>query len=1032
MEISDSFFQNEQVIDRGMLTFYILLKKVWSSYTASVRFRTRSNPSIKRLEYPGKFDTPEEVLDDLNYVFLPSSEKEYLHVLANYMDICTFGEYCERFFNRIVFHFDWDTKERSTAYQYERTAINQLSHAFGTVRFIDINQEVCDEAFKKLRIDYIARRENRLAATIPEERQESSFADRRRTFENILFSIFNYAVDIAQHRQRKNPIKKVALSRRLSMLTRSVRNERLRTKSMECAEWSFLFDFCVERLKRPEKDLGNYIGFIIMLCIPFRPAEVCGLRFKDIISLEFTNDYAFRVYAQASKEKHTLCEYTLKTQNAYHLAPIPHILAKYLLEYRAYIESMIPETSQSMRKIDEICILSYLDQNLSPIPPRDFSKFAADVFKKVGITSSIALSSPAIDEELETLDDPNNITVYYLRRNCCTYYKTLACLSDTELTYVMEHSLLSLGVAQNSHQDFNNDLALHNIILKLDRMYSVWLKPIAKKSQPPVKMSKEPINFKDISSVSFKANVQPGQQFSLDVQANEVNDPIVLQIASTSEFSCQTVSSTVLSPSLSPSVLFEPTEECAIRFKEKYKKLSSDLKKSEASSAKSKKKATVESGVMDDLGNANIITEEFPRGRNAKIANITESNALKVRTQKEKQTARCNASIPLFPLRKLNTGRESDKYHCDMYCLILTSQDRYAIIKVDTPTLSSTLQMLDLASGEIPIQIKTFHLDDMILLISSNGIGYYFAADTLFAKATDRDPFCTPLVPQTLSSNVVLKKDDHITAFTVLDAVSFKYSEDYFLYFITAGGMINKINVVDKLACFLRTSRSQSSRTLINLRDGDIVVSAFIAIKADNLLTSTSHGRALTVLGAEIPLRQNTNCIGVIGIKAREDQSCLGAIPVQQDSTMQIISITQNGFAKRSAVVEYYRNYHKFVSGQQSAADTHSRNAKGLIAHRIQNSPLVGLAAIHVNKSVASAPCSEYLFVLNTAGQSWVIPAEKLPEHKRYHAGLQCLPDNLLPISCFCVIPVFGGLDAVTESHISNTHDEVHSTDASQ
>lgn len=225
MQIHDDLPQNEQEINRGMLIYTVSVKKVWSKYTASVRFRTRGNSSFKQLEYREKFDTAEEVLDDLHKAFIPAHEEEYLKNLSNFMEICTFSEYCDRFFNRIVFHFDWDTKERSTAYQYERTVVNQLSDAFGTIRFIDIDKKACDEAFQQLKNDFIKRKEKRLGKPIPENNQEALFADRLKTFENILYNIFNYAIDIAQHRRRKNPIKKVALSHRLTMLTRSVRNE---------------------------------------------------------------------------------------------------------------------------------------------------------------------------------------------------------------------------------------------------------------------------------------------------------------------------------------------------------------------------------------------------------------------------------------------------------------------------------------------------------------------------------------------------------------------------------------------------------------------------------------------------------------------------------------------------------------------------------------------------------------------------------------------------------------------------------------
>ena len=133
---------------------------------------------------------------------------------------------------------------------------------------------------------------------------------------------------------------------------------------------------------------------------------------------------------------------------------------------------------------------------------------------------------------------------------------------------------------------------------------------------------------------------------------------------------------------------------------------------------------------------------------------------------------------------------------------------------------------------------------------------------------------------------------------------------DRFIVFATAQGTVKRMKLEE-----LKNLRSVGIRAL-NIDEGDRLVTVFLTDGGDNILMATGNGMAICFAETDVRAMGRT-ATGVRGIRLRPGDSVVGAgcaIP-----GTAILSVTENGYGKRTPVEEYLRG-----------GDTQSRGGLGM------------------------------------------------------------------------------------------------------
>ena len=125
-----------------------------------------------------------------------------------------------------------------------------------------------------------------------------------------------------------------------------------------------------------------------------------------------------------------------------------------------------------------------------------------------------------------------------------------------------------------------------------------------------------------------------------------------------------------------------------------------------------------------------------------------------------------------------------------------------------------------------------------------------------------------------------------------------KYTNDENTYLVlaTKKGMIKKT----KTSEFENVRRN--GKIAIKLNEEDVLVSAKIAFKGDELLTASDNGKCLRFNESGVRL-VGRNSLGVKGIKIEEDENVVDLIVL--DKSQDILTVTEKGYAKRSRPEDY-------------------------------------------------------------------------------------------------------------------------------
>ena len=140
------------------------------------------------------------------------------------------------------------------------------------------------------------------------------------------------------------------------------------------------------------------------------------------------------------------------------------------------------------------------------------------------------------------------------------------------------------------------------------------------------------------------------------------------------------------------------------------------------------------------------------------------------------------------------------------------------------------------------------------------------------------------------------------------------YEEDKYLFFVTRNGTVKRIS-----QAALKNLRSNGIRA-ISLDEGDKLIAVLPTEGKERIIIATHNGRAILIPEEDVRVMGRT-AVGVRGIRLRGEDYVVGAGSSAEGETL--LSITEKGFGKRSALEEY-----RYQSRGGSGVTSHKLNEK--------------------------------------------------------------------------------------------------------
>lgn len=124
------------------------------------------------------------------------------------------------------------------------------------------------------------------------------------------------------------------------------------------------------------------------------------------------------------------------------------------------------------------------------------------------------------------------------------------------------------------------------------------------------------------------------------------------------------------------------------------------------------------------------------------------------------------------------------------------------------------------------------------------------------------------------------------------------YAEGKYLLMATKKGLIKKTSLSEFVAV------RKSGLIAINLKEDDELIDVKLTDGEDNVVLVTGKGMSITFDEKDVrPIGRNA--MGVIGIKLAEGDAVIGMESIVEGSKATLLSITENGFGKRTELDEY-------------------------------------------------------------------------------------------------------------------------------
>jgi integrase len=433
----------------------------------------------------------------------------------------TFQEFFGEHFETISKLFLWKT---STTNGYRRTIKNQLIPVLRSCPMSELTAADYLDAIKVLENSYL------------EKQRKAYSVSRRDHFASNLYSIAEYAriLQVCD----TNPLSQVTKENDRLNPMKILRREQHLRKSLTIYK---TFN-AVELLAGYLTSEGAALGTCLQLMAGLRPAEACGLNFRDVVSFkELLERCYIRVYTQVRPVADDLeGKYTveLKTENGYRFIPV-------VAELQAFIDA----------KRDHLRNLGYTEEQISVMPlvhtnppdtlnvknpktnpinyrctPNKLSKFSKRILTEA-IKSHSAPDVPYTENN--TLDDgevlegsvynPDPIEYdpesYELRRNFATVMFGVCSMTSVEVQYLMGHKLEF--DMYNRAYDFANEDKLLELLSKMDHtIFAVSPSPtknpiLNKLSKSDRRLESEDIHIKNGDSIELKLSDEITRKLSI-------------------------------------------------------------------------------------------------------------------------------------------------------------------------------------------------------------------------------------------------------------------------------------------------------------------------------------------------------------------------------------------------------------------------------------------------------------------------------------------------------------------------------------
>jgi DNA gyrase subunit A len=154
-----------------------------------------------------------------------------------------------------------------------------------------------------------------------------------------------------------------------------------------------------------------------------------------------------------------------------------------------------------------------------------------------------------------------------------------------------------------------------------------------------------------------------------------------------------------------------------------------------------------------------------------------------------------------------------------------------------------------------------------------------------------------------------LQKDEKITVVLPITGEFRSFPSDHFIFMSTALGTVKKTPLDDF------SNPRKAGIIAVNLDDGDHLIGAALTDGAHDVMLFSDGGKAVRFDEADVTPHGRTSR-GVKGMTLEAGQTVI-AMLVAEDETQSVLTATENGFGKRTSIVEYTR---------------HGRGTKGMIA----------------------------------------------------------------------------------------------------
>lgn len=173
-----------------------------------------------------------------------------------------------------------------------------------------------------------------------------------------------------------------------------------------------------------------------------------------------------------------------------------------------------------------------------------------------------------------------------------------------------------------------------------------------------------------------------------------------------------------------------------------------------------------------------------------------------------------------------------------------------------------------------------------------------------------------------------LQDDEKITVILPLSGDNRNFPEDHYVFMATSKGTVKKTPLNDF------SNPRKAGIIAVGLDEGDYLIGAALTDGEHDVMLFSDAGKAVRFEEKEVrPMGRTAR--GVRGMQLEEDQRVISLL-VAEDEQQSVLTATENGFGKRTSIVEYTR---------------HGRGTKGMIAIATSERNGKVVAATLVNES---------------------------------------------------------------------------------